>query len=218
MNQAGSARPGVRLTVIAAVAALGLTSCQSMDDQTKTIGGGAATGAAAGAGLGALLSQNNPGQGALVGAAIGAAAGLLAGVFVDRQKRAYASAEDAIAMETEIVGQKTAELRSYNADARTELASLSREVENLERRRRAGADVTGELRNASERAKAEREAAESKLAETEAELEVTRTVLADVRGAGGDTRAWEREIVALESERDSLRTIAESFRAAEPTL
>lgn len=214
MRNASSAR----VTAFAGVVVIGLTGCQSMDDSTRTIGGGAATGATTGAALGALLSQNNPGQGALVGAAIGLAGGLIGGLVVDEQKRAYASAEDAIAMETQIVEEKTVEIRSYNTKASQELASLNREIKGLEARRRAGENVTAELRTARARAQSEREAAEEKLAETESELEVTRGVLADARSAGGDTGAWEAKIASLERERDALRGIAESFRAAEPTI
>jgi len=80
-----------KLLVVATAAVLGLTGCQSMQENPNTAKGVGIGGAAGGA-LGAIIGRNNgdTGKGAVIGAAAGAAIGGLIGRRMDNQAKELA--------------------------------------------------------------------------------------------------------------------------------
>jgi chromosome segregation ATPase len=111
-----------------------LASCAGpngqVSDQTQTVAEGAGIGVLVGAGLGALVGGS---RGALIGAAIGGGAGLLAGGYVARQKEKYATIEQRIAGERQIVQQATATARSQTAASASRLQLVNAQLAELGR-------------------------------------------------------------------------------------
>lgn len=114
-----------------------ILGCAGMNDSTRTKSEGAGVGAAGGAAIGALLGQIIGGDtagtliGAAIGAAVGGVAGYVAGSSVADRKEKYASEEDRINGEIDIIAQYNKELEDYNQKTVQKNIELEKQVADL---------------------------------------------------------------------------------------
>lgn len=114
-----------------------LTGCAQPGGQGSTTGQtiaeGAGIGALAGALGGAVFGRDM--KGALIGTAVGALLGTAAGAYVAQQKAKYATIEQRIAGERQIVAQATATAQSQTAASAAKLRAANEELAELSRMR-----------------------------------------------------------------------------------
>lgn len=101
----------MRKVVVAAVVAISVAGCQTLDpytQQPKTSNAtqGAGIGALAGAVLGAAVSKGNRGEGALIGAAVGGAVGGGIGYYMDQQEMLLRQELEGTGVRVERVGDE----------------------------------------------------------------------------------------------------------------
>jgi myosin heavy subunit len=113
-----------------------LSGCQAPNgqgsSQGQTVVEGAGLGVLVGAIGGALLGGK---QGAMYGAAIGGALGVAAGAYVAEQKKKYATIEQRIAGERQLVAQATATARSQTAASAAKLQLVKAQLAELSQMR-----------------------------------------------------------------------------------
>jgi hypothetical protein len=121
--------------VLLTVTALGvvLAGCTSPDQKSstgQTVAEGAGIGVLGGALIGGLLGGQ---RGAIIGGLGGGLLGAAAGGYVAQQKSKYASIEDRIAGERQLVGQATQTARSQNAASAAKLRVADAQLAALQR-------------------------------------------------------------------------------------
>ena len=156
--------------------------CANVSDETQTTAGGIGLGATLGGVLGAVLGGE---RGAIIGASIGGVLGGVGGHVLARTKADYASREDMIEKETNILQARINETEEMNQTLKVELASLNQEIERLDRERSRGQTVGRETTEAKARASGALKQAEEQLAELNAELDTTSKLLAEAKTLSG---------------------------------
>jgi chromosome segregation ATPase len=125
----------ILLTItVFSVALAGCTSPNGNSSTGQTVAEGAGIGALGGALLGGLLGGE---KGAIIGGLGGGLLGAAAGGYVAQQKSKYASIEDRIAGERQLVAQATSTARSQTAASAVKLRVADAQLAEL---RRASAD------------------------------------------------------------------------------
>ena len=196
------------------VTALSLLSACMTDDQNATRAQGAGAGAAIGAGIGALVGGDA--EDILIGAAAGGLVGLAAGDAVARKKADYATKEDMIVQERQIVAEKADEIGAYNIGLRGKLRKLNQDITLLEEEAARGRAARGERLDLRRRAVADLEQARQRLAEVNREIDVSRQVyqqaLSESRPV--ELAEWDRRIRELERRRDALTSLIGDFESS----
>lgn len=190
-----------------------LSACAA-SDQNVTRAQGAGAGAALGAGLGALIGDDP--EDVLIGAAAGGLVGLAAGEAVARKKADYATKEDMIVQEREIVAEKADQIGAYNISLRGQLDTLNREIAALEGEAARGRAAHGERAHLKKRAQANLDQARQRLAEVNQEIGVSRQIYQEALNESQpvDLADWDRRIRELERRRDALTALIGDFESS----
>ena len=203
---------GIRsVTFLTALSLLG--ACVT-DDQNATRVQGAGAGAAIGAGIGALVGGDA--EDILIGAAAGGLVGLAAGEAVARKKADYASKEDMIVKEREIVAEKADEVGAYNIGLRGKLRKLNQDIARLEDEEARGRAARGERLDIRRRAVADLNQARHRLTEINSEIDVSRRVYQQALNESRPVELadWDRRIRELERRRDALTSLIGDFETS----
>ncbi len=196
------------------VTALPLLSACVTDDQNATRLQGAGAGAAIGAGIGALVGGDT--EDVLIGAAAGGLVGLAAGEVVARKKADYATKEDMVVQERQIVAQKADEIGAYNIGLRGKLRKLNQDIALLEEEAARGRAARGERLDIKRRAVTDLNQARQRLAEVNREIDVSRQVYQQALSESQPVELvdWDRRIRELERRRDALTTLIGDFESS----
>jgi predicted lipid-binding transport protein (Tim44 family) len=207
------------LRTVAALAAIAvLASCANPEDTTRAEGVG--VGAALGALAGGLIGGRN---GALIGAGIGGGLGLLGAEVVNYKRREYANNEDRLSGEQRIAMQNLKAVQDYNNQLVAHIAQLDRQAAALRQAQAAGQSVNVQLASAQNEAANEARRARSKLADvdraiTESERNLALANAASTPAEVGDVARLQKEVAAMEQERNRLRAGVDRLEAAESRL
>ncbi|MEZ5932424.1 MAG: hypothetical protein R3F54_10800 [Alphaproteobacteria bacterium] len=190
-----------------------MSACTA-NDQHLTRAQGAGAGAALGAGLGALIGGDS--DDILIGAAAGGLAGLALGDAIARKKADYASREQMIVGERQIVAEQADELQAYNAGLRRELSLLDREIARLDAEVASGRDERAAKRTLRRHARANLDQARQRLVEVNQEIDVSRRIYQEALDDSEpvDLVDWDRRIRELERRRNALVTLIGGFKTS----
>jgi hypothetical protein len=190
-----------------------LSACIS-DDQNATRVQGAGAGAAIGAGIGALVGGDV--EDVLIGAAAGGLVGLAAGEAVARKKADYATKEDMIVKEREIVAKQADEIGAYNIGLRGKLRKLNQDIALLEEEAARGRAALGERLDLKRRAEIDLNQARQRLAVVNREIDVSRQVYQQALSENKPVELadWDRRIRELERRRDALISLIGDFETS----
>jgi len=167
-----------KLIILLTISALFLGGCATMSDSNQTRAQGAGFGALIGAGLGYLISGDK--EGAAVGGLVGGMAGLAYGDHVAKKKEKYASEEDYLDACTQVAQQRYEESRTYNNSVKTEIASISAELDNIGNMANASKEDQKRLKQLQATLKDRIKASEDQLASITDEITMQREAISQV--------------------------------------
>ncbi len=194
------------------VTALAVTSLCTLNTGcvSTTEGQGAALGSLAGLGIGALACKGKDQAKCMAaGAVIGGGLGYAAGTVVAERQKQYANDEDFFDAQITQTAQLNRKLASDNSSLRASIKSDQRQLSSLNAKYKKGQATGDQLTAAKSSLDQKRLASEKSYNAAKQELEVQKTVLADMKKKGasqaGRVKKMEKEVVNLQKQVDDLQ-------------